>query len=249
MMTARRSFLIIGLVSLALILSPLAVQAAKARQGSSVGTGDPGPGSSIDNIIPPPVGPPGPTGPPGPQGPEGPQGPTGPAGATGPTGAQGPTGPTGAKGATGDPGFVPAYTMVHGHSGHVQFKDRIKGVTLQDYNNFELGWGLDFMQNTGTDNWIQFSVPVSQLPVTQIQLWFWTGADAGVPAVDIWDGGSLVKGFLGPPWTGFNSLTLTLDEPRVFSVALGISAQVEAGTEPESGDNHRITFSGAGALY
>jgi hypothetical protein len=137
------------------------------------------------------------------------------------------------------------WQWVHGHNGHIEFKDR-----YADANRCELGWGLDFTLNSGTWNWIHFAVPTIASPtqgVRYVKVRFYTGSvDAWVSAIHIYDGTAKVKVLEGAWSNGYKTVVVDLGSVRSFTYGLGVSVEIKAGVEPMS---HRFIFVGAGANF
>lgn len=137
------------------------------------------------------------------------------------------------------PGFAQEWSCTHGHSGHIEYEDRI-----EDTGRTHIGWGLDFVQKSGLTNWVHFAVPSQFGQQTRfIALQFLTGSvDAIVRDVHIYDLGIKVREFNDVNWTGaLQSQILDLGSERAFT-ALGISVGIGAGVEQMS---HRFWFTGA----
>ena len=134
---------------------------------------------------------------------------------------------------------------VHGHNGHIEYKDR-----FTDPNRFEFGWGLDFLLNAGTNNWVHFAVPTivaSTKGVRYVRVHFLTGsADAWVSTIHVYNGSTLVKELTGTWSDGWKMVTVDLDSVRSFSRGLGVSVEIKAGVESMS---HRFVFDGVGANF
>ena len=127
-----------------------------------------------------------------------------------------------------------AITSVHGHSGHVEYPDRV--ISEREF----LGWGLDFEQSSGLWNWIHYSIPVPWGTRTRyLGVRFETGSiDAFISDLHVYDGGSQIhsQGGLnlseGPNW-----YVLDMGEEKLIDEALGLSIRVAAGVEMMS---HRV---------
>jgi len=137
------------------------------------------------------------------------------------------------------------WQWVHGHSGHIEYKDRYTNA-----NRFEFGWGLDFILNSGTFNWVHIAVPTIASPTQgarYVKVRFYTGSvDAWVSAIHIYDGVNKVKVLEGSWSNGYKTVTVDLGSVRSFTYGLGVSVQIKAGVESMS---HRFIFVGAGANF
>jgi hypothetical protein len=132
--------------------------------------------------------------------------------------------------------------LVHGHSGHIQYSDRTDSPVY-------LGWGLDFEQNSGTTNWIHFSLPVPYGVSTRyLAFRYKTGsADAFISATHVWNGDTRIyedndvslSG--GPDW-----YIIDMGSDKVIDQALGISIGIGAGVEMMS---HQFIFNAAVAEW
>lgn len=135
----------------------------------------------------------------------------------------------------------------HGHTAKVQAPWDTTGM-------FYMGWGLEFIENTGTGNWIHIAIPSpatvdnSLMRARYIKIRFYTGsADAWISDVHVWNGESLVKQFTGFNWSGdWQTQQLDLGSLINFDKGLGLSIFVRAGVESL---NHKFIFSGAGARF
>jgi len=142
----------------------------------------------------------------------------------------------------------PAYATwqwVHGNSGHIEYKDRYTNA-----NRFERGWGLDFILNSGTVNYVHLAVPTiasTTQGVRYVRVRFATGsADAWVSAIHIYDGTTKVMVKEGSWSDGYKTVTVDLGYVRSFNYGLGVSIEIKAGVESMS---HAFIFVGAGANF
>jgi hypothetical protein len=137
---------------------------------------------------------------------------------------------------------TPAYTSVHGHSGHIENMAVVLGAAF--------GWGLTFAQLPVTTNWVHFSIPVSQFPVYRISLKFLAGSRVTVDTVGVYNGDVLVATLTGPWPGGNNPQILNLPTPTVFQNGLGLSVSVKTGAAGSTNAlDYSINFASAGALF
>ena len=132
---------------------------------------------------------------------------------------------------------------VHGHSGHIEYKDRVDG------DRQFLGWGLDFNQSPGLGNWIHYSLPVPLFSeVRYIALRFQTGSiDVSITTVDIFDGSTRIFRDDGLNLSGDKQWYLVdMGEAKLIDEALGVSIEVGAGVEMMS---HRVQIHSVATLW
>jgi hypothetical protein len=135
----------------------------------------------------------------------------------------------------------------HGHSARVQLPERAT-------NMYYMGWGLDFLANSGAENWVHFAIPTPtylegrQISARYIRIRFYTGSvDAFISDVHVWNGDTQIRQFTDLPWAnGWQTRELDLGALVNFDKGMGVSVKVQAGVEPMS---HRVIFSGAGARF
>ena len=128
---------------------------------------------------------------------------------------------------------------VHGHSGDIEYMDRVASTDRQ-----KMGWGLDFTQNPGSSNWIQYSIPTIPFTKTRYLLVrYETGvtgetADSIITSFHVYDGGTNIYQNNSVNLTGGPAYTLIdMGEDKTISWGLGLSIAVGAGVESMS---HRI---------
>ncbi len=125
---------------------------------------------------------------------------------------------------------------VHGHSGHIQYQDRTSSGVYT-------GSGLNFEQNSGTTNWIHYSLPVPYgvINTRYLAFRFETGsADAYICCIDVWNGDQLIyhEGELSLSGEARWYL-VDMGADKVIDQALGISIEVVAGDQMMS---HQFKF-------
>lgn len=139
------------------------------------------------------------------------------------------------------------WKWIHGTSCHEEYVDRLVD---RNPNRIRFGWGLDFIHQSGTWNWIHCAVPTNadfSDHVRYIRLRFYTGSvDAWISQVHVYNGETRVKTFVVNWKNGWYTRQLDLGFPRVFDKGLGISIETKAGVESMS---HQFIFSGAGAKF
>jgi hypothetical protein len=128
---------------------------------------------------------------------------------------------------------------VHGHSGDIQYMDRVASTDLQ-----KLGWGLDFIQNSGVANWIHYSIPTIPFTKTRYLLvYYQTGitgetADSSINKFHVWDGPTKIYENNSVSLTGGPAYAIIdMGEDKTISWGLGLSIEVGAGVEMMS---HRM---------
>lgn len=128
---------------------------------------------------------------------------------------------------------------VHGHSGDIEYMDRVSSTDRQ-----KLGWGLDFTQNSGSSNWIHYSIPTVPFTKTRYLLVrYETGitgetADSSITAFHVYDGGTKIYEDNSVSLTGGpDHVLIDMGEDKTISWGLGLSIKVGAGVEMMS---HRI---------
>jgi hypothetical protein len=150
---------------------------------------------------------------------------------------------------------VPAFAeqmWVHGTQGRIEYTDRITGPG----NRTVFGFGLQFIQNSGSYNYIHYAVPTKYGPnpsswgARYIYIDYYTGsADAGIYEVHIYNGGGFppfkIVSF-SPAKTGSGRLTIDLGTVTSFSGGLGVTIYVGAGVEAM---DHTFKFMGVGADF
>ncbi len=139
--------------------------------------------------------------------------------------------------------FAEGIATVHGHSGHIEFQDRVQS------DRQHLGWGLDFQQKSGFYNWVHFSIPVPWGSKVQfVGFMFETGsADAFISRVDVYDGGDKIYQQNGLTLSGDKRWhVIDMGEEFTIDEALGISIQTATGVEMMS---HQFIFYTAGAQW
>lgn len=129
-------------------------------------------------------------------------------------------------------------TAVHGHSGDIEFMDRVFS------DRQKLGWGLDFIQNSGTSNWIQYSIPTIPFTKTRyLLIRYETGitgetADSIIRKFHVYDGETLIYQNNSVNLTGGPDYTIIdMGEDKTILWGLGLSIEIGAGVESM---NHRI---------
>ncbi len=130
-------------------------------------------------------------------------------------------------------------TAVHGHSGDIEFMDRVGSTDRQ-----KLGWGLDFIQNPGGVNWIHYSIPTIPFTKTRYLLVYYeTGipgetADSIITQFHVYDGPTKIYQNTSVNLTGGpNFFIIDIGEYKTISWGLGLSMEVGAGVEMMS---HRM---------
>lgn len=119
-------------------------------------------------------------------------------------------------------------TTVHGHSGHIEYEDRL----LSDRHY--LGWGLQFSQSPSGPNWVHYSIPID-IPAKSryVALVFSTeNVNVGITTIDVFDGRTRIHreadlDLYGP----YQAYILDMGEEKTIGLSLGISIEVEAGVE------------------
>jgi hypothetical protein len=128
---------------------------------------------------------------------------------------------------------------VHGHSGDIQYMDRVASTDAQKY-----GWGLDFTQNSGMGNWIHYSIPT--IPGTKTRyllVYYQTGitgetADSIITNFHVWDGPTKIYENNSVSLTGGPAYAIIdMGEDKTIQWGLGLSIGVGAGVEMMS---HRM---------
>lgn len=129
-----------------------------------------------------------------------------------------------------------AWFLIHGHSGHVEYMSRV------DNEDIYKGWGLDIDQKSGLTNWVHFTIPTAFGTTTRyIGFELQTGSiDAWIDQVDIYNGKTKIKTFIGLHWSGpTNIYILDLGTQMNVGMGLGISVKICAGIEMMS---HNFKF-------
>lgn len=128
---------------------------------------------------------------------------------------------------------------VHGHSGDVEFTDRIINI-----NRYKFGWGLDIEQSPGLGNWIHYSIPTIPFTKTRYLLVrYETGisgetADSMITNLHVYDGENLIYAKNSITLTGGPAITIIdMGEDKNISWGLGLSIGIGAGVESMS---HRM---------
>jgi len=135
--------------------------------------------------------------------------------------------------------FAGSIVAVHGHSGDIEYMDHVAST-----DRLKVGWGLDFEQNPGTWNWLQYSIPTTPLTKTRYLLVrFETGitgetADSVITQFHVFDGETRIYQQSSLNLTGGPQYALIdMGEDKTIEWALGLSIEVAAGVESMS---HRI---------
>lgn len=84
-----------------------------------------------------------------------------------------------------------AIVAVHGHSGNIEYPDRVYYGTSTRHL---AGWGLDFKQKGNTDNWIHYSIPTPLFSKTRyLAIRFKTGSvESQIHAIHVYNGGTKI---------------------------------------------------------
>ena len=118
---------------------------------------------------------------------------------------------------------------VHGHNGHIEFPDVVNSAT-----QFK-GWGLDFDQASGTENWIHYTIPTPIFSETRyLAIKFFTGSvDMKISAFHVYDGYNRIYALDGLNLTGNtyndNWYIIDMGSYKLINSALGLSIEVVAG--------------------
>ncbi len=132
---------------------------------------------------------------------------------------------------------------VHGHSGHVEYQDRVTS------DRQFLGWGLQFDQSSGLRNWIHYSLPVP-IPskVRLVGVLLQTGSiDVGISTIDIFNGSTRIYRDSGLDLSGDKQwYVVDMGSERTIDESLGVSIEVGAGVESMS---HQVRIYSVAALW
>lgn len=132
-----------------------------------------------------------------------------------------------------------AWSCTHGQSGNIE-----KINNVQSLNRVHIGWGLDFEQKPGLDNWIHFAPPTFHGSYARfIAIQFWLGSiDADLIAIDVYNLANKINHFPLPDQAeGWNTKILDLGS-NIPVTAINIAVNIGAGVESMS---HRFLFTGA----
>jgi hypothetical protein len=147
---------------------------------------------------------------------------------------------------------------VHGHNGHIEYKDRIQGT---DYSypakRYEMGWGLDFRTNGYTSNWVHFAVPTlgqSTYGARYIKVKLYKGDKlyTKVDQVHVYNGTTKVKSFTltDQAWDGWKVIWLDLGTVKTFNEGMGVSVRVEGlVNDPDISPDYHFKFAYVGANF
>ena len=136
------------------------------------------------------------------------------------------------------------WSCTHGNAGEIEYRGRIVPTPAAPNDRTHIGWGLDFVPKSGSDNWIHFAVPSIHLTKARyVALKFRTySADVWVDKVHVYNLDSKVYEDNDVDLSGgWHVEVFEMDSLKDFS-ALGISVNVKAGVEMMS---HRVVFAGA----
>jgi hypothetical protein len=131
------------------------------------------------------------------------------------------------------------WSCTHGQSGNIE-----KINNVQTLDRVHLGWGLDFNQKPGLDNWVHFAPPTIHNSVARfIAIQFWLGSiDADVNAIHVYNLGAKIGEFeLADQASGWHTSVFDLGSDIPVS-AVNVSVNIGAGVESMS---HRFVFTGA----
>ncbi|MBN1276444.1 MAG: hypothetical protein JXA35_03045 [Deltaproteobacteria bacterium] len=137
---------------------------------------------------------------------------------------------------------------VHGHSGHVEYMDRVQNADIYK------GWGLNIDQKPGLFNWIHFSIPVPYgAKVRYLGIQFKTlSGDIMIADFHVYNGGIFI--YDSPPmnltstdntYRG-NFYVIDMGVEHAINSALSLCINIGAGVEAM---NHAIQIFAAGTLY
>lgn len=132
------------------------------------------------------------------------------------------------------PASAAGIPLVHGHNGQVEYWTTV--TSLRQH----LGWGLDFDQQSGTANWIHYSISTEVNSNTRyLGIKFETGSvDAWISAIHVYNGHTKI--YESPPLSlsgatyRDNWLIIDLGSDHLIDTGLGLSIQVSAGVAASS---------------
>jgi hypothetical protein len=145
--------------------------------------------------------------------------------------------------------YAAQWVDVNGNNAVIEYPGNTTNSAAGSAASYYKGWGFEFTQKAGTQNWVHAVVPSSgtQQADTIYVRYFKQYADASIGTIDIYNGEVKIKTVTAPAGAAgvWNAFSINLGGILSFGNGLGVSLNII----PSPGKDTRFNIGDVGALF